>query len=52
MRGLNPLLYVGVTYSADGREATLWELIGNDWVKYDKIKRANLRCECSRAVPQ
>lgn len=35
--GPNPLSYVGVTYSADGREATLWELAGNTWVKYDKI---------------
>jgi hypothetical protein len=35
--GPNPLQYVGVTYSTDGKEATLWELIGSDWVKYDKI---------------
>jgi hypothetical protein len=35
--GPNPLHYVGVTHSADGKEATLWELIGNTWVKYDKI---------------
>jgi len=35
--GPNPLKYVGVTYSTDGKEATLWELIGNNWVKYDKI---------------
>jgi hypothetical protein len=35
--GPNPLRYIGVTYSQDGKEATLWEVIGSDWVKYDKI---------------
>jgi hypothetical protein len=35
--GMNPLEYVGVTYSGDGRTATLWEKIGDAWVKYDKI---------------
>jgi hypothetical protein len=35
--GANPLEYVGITYSADGQQATLWEKIGNDWVKYDKV---------------
>jgi hypothetical protein len=35
--GPNPLRYVGVTYSANGKEATLWQVIGSDWVKYDKI---------------
>jgi MTH538 TIR-like domain (DUF1863) len=35
--GANPLQYIGVTYSVDGKEATLWELIGSNWVKYDKI---------------
>lgn len=35
--GTNPLLHVGVTYSADGKEATLWEVIGSEWVEYDKI---------------
>jgi hypothetical protein len=33
----NPLEYVGVTFSANGDIATLWEKNGNDWVKYDKI---------------
>jgi hypothetical protein len=35
--GLNPLQHVGVTYSENGKTATLWELVGNEWVKYDKI---------------
>jgi hypothetical protein len=35
--GLNPLEYIGVTYSDDGRTATLWEKNGSDWVKYEKI---------------
>lgn len=35
--GQNPLAYVGVTYSNDGKTATLWEKNGSDWVKYDKI---------------
>lgn len=35
--GDNPLAYVGVTYSDDGRTATLWEKISGGWVKYDKI---------------
>lgn len=35
--GPNPLAYVGVTYSTDGRTATLWEKNGGDWKKYDKI---------------
>jgi hypothetical protein len=35
--GANPLDYVGVTFSVSGKEATLWESIAGDWVKYDKI---------------
>jgi hypothetical protein len=35
--GPNPLLYVGVTFSEDGRTATLWEKTGGEWLKYDKI---------------
>jgi len=35
--GPNPLEYVGVTFSADGSTATLWEKNGDNWVKYDKI---------------
>lgn len=35
--GANPFEYVGVTYSVDGSTATLWEKIGGDWVKYDKL---------------
>lgn len=35
--GLNPLEHVGVTYSADGKTATLHEKVANKWVKYDKI---------------
>lgn len=35
--GPDPLKYIGVTYSANGQTGTLWELVGNKWVKYDKI---------------
>lgn len=35
--GLNPLEYVGVSYSDDGLTATLHEKTPNGWVKYDKI---------------
>jgi hypothetical protein len=35
--GPNPLEYVGVTFSADGTRATLWEKIGDKWFEYDKI---------------
>jgi hypothetical protein len=35
--GLNPLEYVGITFSADGRTATLWEKTNNQWVRYEKI---------------
>ena len=35
--GQNPLKYVGVTFSADGQTATLWEKNGSEWVAYNKI---------------
>jgi len=35
--GPNPFTYVGVTFSDDGREATLWEVVNGDWVRYEKI---------------
>jgi hypothetical protein len=35
--GPNPLECVGVTYSTDGQEATLWELLQGNWVKYERI---------------
>jgi hypothetical protein len=35
--GPNPLLYVGVAFSDDGRTATLLEKDGGDWVKYTRI---------------
>jgi hypothetical protein len=35
--GPNPLEYVGVTFSADGQTATLWERNGTGWVKYEQI---------------
>jgi len=35
--GPNPLEFVGVTYSEDGRTATLWERDGANWTKYDRI---------------
>ena len=38
--GPNPLEHVGVTFSAHGGTATLWEENGGDWTKYDKIDGA------------
>ncbi len=35
--GPNPLLFVGVTYSKDGKTGTLWEKVGTEWVKYTEI---------------
>lgn len=35
--GANPLEYLGVTFSADGKTATLWENAGSGWVQYDRI---------------
>ena len=35
--GINPLEHVGVTYSNDGKVATLWEKVNGNWVEYDKI---------------
>lgn len=35
--GLNLFEHVGVTFSDDGETATLWEKVGKDWVRYDKI---------------
>lgn len=36
-QGPNPFLHVGVTFSASGETATLWERVGDNWVQYDKI---------------
>jgi hypothetical protein len=38
--GPNPLEYVGVTFSANGSTATLWEKTNNQWVRYEKIDGA------------
>ncbi|MHB1341353.1 MAG: TIR domain-containing protein [Coriobacteriia bacterium] len=35
--GPNPLQYVGVTFSDDGKTATLWEKVGTEWRKYSEI---------------
>jgi MTH538 TIR-like domain (DUF1863) len=35
--GPNPLEYVGVSYSDDGKTATMYELINGKWVLYEKI---------------
>lgn len=35
--GPSPFEYVGVTYSADGRTATMWERNGDQWTKYERI---------------
>jgi hypothetical protein len=37
LSGPNPLHYVGVTFSASGETATLWEKAGENWIEYDKI---------------
>lgn len=44
-KGLNPLEYVGVTFSESGRTATLWEKVNGKWVKYEKVDgSASYRC--------
>jgi hypothetical protein len=48
--GPNPFEYVGVTFSADGTKATLWEKGWNDWEKYNKID-GSTEYEC-KPVPQ
>ena len=35
--GLNPLEFLGVTYSDSGEAATLWEKTNNVWLKYEAI---------------
>lgn len=35
--GLNPLEYVGVTYSTDGSRATLWERTNGIWIEYSEV---------------
>ena len=35
--GNNPLEYVGVTFSNDGKTGKLWESKNGEWVSYDKI---------------
>ena len=36
-QGPNPLEYVGVTFSQDGKTGTLWEKINGNWVEYTEI---------------
>jgi len=36
-KGLNPLSYLGVTFSANGLTATLWEKINGEWKQYSEI---------------
>jgi len=38
--GPNPLEHVGVTYSADGRKATLHEKNGGQWTQYSEVDGA------------
>jgi hypothetical protein len=47
--GPNPLDYVGVTFSADGRTGTLWEHTGREWVRFDKIDGS---ADCAFEVEQ
>ncbi|QNV68284.1 TIR domain-containing protein [Pseudomonas sp. CFA] len=35
--GPNPFLYLGVSYSQDGKTGTLWEKVKGEWVKYERI---------------
>jgi hypothetical protein len=35
--GPNPLAFVGVTFSSDGKTGTLWELLNGKWVRYEEI---------------
>ena len=35
--GPNPFAYVGVTFDAEGRTATLWEHVDGKWITYSKI---------------
>jgi hypothetical protein len=42
--GPNPLLYVGVTFSSDGKAVTLWEKVNGRWVEYEEI-------DCSASYP-
>lgn len=37
IKGPNPLEYVGVTFSASGLTATLWEIVNRKWIEYDRI---------------
>jgi predicted GNAT family acetyltransferase len=39
--GPNPLLSIGVTFSADGRQATLWQTVNGEWVQYDKVDNSS-----------
>ncbi|TGN00309.1 TIR domain-containing protein [Leptospira dzoumogneensis] len=36
-QGVNPLEFIGVTFSKTGKTATLWEKKGGDWVEYNEI---------------
>ena len=36
-KGSNPLEYVGITFSDDGKTATLWEKVNNDWKHYEEV---------------
>jgi hypothetical protein len=47
--GPNPLEYVGVTFSADGSTATLWEKNESAWTEYDKIDES---ANCAFQVEQ
>lgn len=37
-QGPNPLRYVGVSFSDDGRTGTLWQAENGQWVKYTEIE--------------
>jgi antiphage defense system Thoeris ThsB-like protein len=37
VKGLNPFEYAGITFSDDGKLATLWEKVNNEWNEYSEI---------------
>ena len=38
--GPNPLAYLGVSYSANGQSATMWEQVDGEWKQYTEIEGA------------
>ncbi len=49
--GPNPFLHVGVTFSEDGRSATLWQKIGEQWFEYSMIDKGSTY-SCTQVAAQ